>query len=168
MEVMEDLASPAPLTWQQRLLAPRTLAALAAGLLMGGALTAGIWYFQTKPQLDAAQLVYDATMDLWSLYDLQMASMKTSGTYRSGLDALLKTAPDGAALKARLASHVDLNTIAVVGDAEKFKIELNILNKDRTLLKVKGPIGKYMWTAQAARVIPEHVAGTDDGAPIAR
>ncbi|OGR98236.1 MAG: hypothetical protein A2V88_16050 [Elusimicrobia bacterium RBG_16_66_12] len=169
---MEDLAAPAPaapLTWRQRLLSPRTLASIAAGFVVGAAITGGIWRFHTKPRVDAARKIYDATMDMWALYDLQMAAKRNSGAFVDGLDALLATTKDGPALKARMAGRVDLNTAAVVGDAEKFKIELNILNRDRTLLRIRGPIGRYLWARKTAAPPPETSASSGDmGAPIAR
>lgn len=142
---MEDPASPAPSSWSQRLFAPRNLASMAAGLVLGSALVGGIWWFYTKPRVEAAQKIYDATMDLWVLYDLQLASKRSTGAYVNGLDALLATTKDGPALKTRLAGHIDLNTAAIVGEAAKFKIELNVLDKDRTLVKIKGPIDELIW-----------------------
>lgn len=146
---MED---PVPRTWRQRLLTPPSFLSIAAGLAVGAAITSGIWWFYTKPKVEAAHKIYDATKDLWALYDLQMENKRSSGVYINGLDALLATTKDGAALKARMAGHVDLNTVTIVGDAEKFKVELNVLDKDRTFLKVRGPLGKLLWPGTADAV----------------
>lgn len=170
-EGVEDFAapaSPAPLAWKQRLQSPRALAAVLAGAIAGGAITGGYWRFSVKPKLEAAQKLYNATMDMWALYDLQMESKKSAGTYANGLDALLAKAKDGRALKTRLAGHVDLNTITIVGDAEKFKVELNILDADRTLIKIHGPLDRSIWGGTAAAPLPEASSSNDAGAPVNR
>ncbi|MEK7384240.1 MAG: hypothetical protein AAB262_13260 [Elusimicrobiota bacterium] len=166
---MDDPDVPIPLTWRQRLLRPPAFSSMAVGLVLGAAIAGGHWWFQVKPRVEAARKIHDATMDLWTLYDLQMANKRSSGIYVNGLNALLATTKDGPALKARMAGHIDLNTVAILGDADKFKVELNILDANRTLLKVKGPIGRYLWTAAAAAPLPEASSSSDGmGAPIGR
>jgi len=138
-------------------------------IVVGGVIAGANWQFRVKPQLEASRKIYDATMDMWTLYDLQMRNKESTGGYINGLGALLATGEDGPALKARMAEHVDLNTIAVVGDDEKFKIELNVRDKDRTLLKIKGPIARYVWTGTVAAPLPEASMSSDGmGAPIRR
>jgi len=163
---MEDLAAPTP---RQRLLSPRAPVAVAAGLVVAAAVCGGIWRFSVKPAVEASVKIHAATMDMWALYDLQMARKRSVGVYANGLDALLATTKDGPALKARMAGYIDLNTAAVVGDADKFKVELNVLDEKRTLLKIKGPIGERLWTGKVAAPLPEASSSSDGlGAPVGR
>jgi hypothetical protein len=113
---------------------------IAAGLAVGAAGTAGAWYVWLKPQLDDARVRAATLEDISHLFGLQNDYMKAKGVYADGLDALLSTDPGREAFKARLASHVDMSTLAVVGGPKKFKIEANALDKERTLIKLKGPV----------------------------
>ena len=168
---MDDLAAPVPVpqTWRRRLVSPRSLMGMAVGLVIGCAVLGGVWRTYMRPQRETAQRRYDTTMDLWALYDLQMTHKLVLGTYANGLDALLATSRDGPALKARMAGHLDLNTVAVVGDAGKFRLEANVLDSERTLVKIKGPIMERMRPAAPAPTLPEASSSSSDmGAPIGR
>ncbi len=114
-------------------------AALAVGgLALLGAL--GWWFFVAKPEYDALMLRGRATTDLFALYDLQVEYHRTRGVYSDDLEVLLKSAPDRAeALRAALREHTHLDTLVVAGDEEKFRLEANVRDAERTLLKIKGP-----------------------------
>ena len=118
----------------------RVLTALAAGLALGAAGAAVGWRVWLKPRRQESELRYETLRDITALFGLQLSYKIAKGTYANDLDALLTITPNSAALKARLAAHVDLSTLAVVGNAEKFKIEANVRDKDRTLMKLKGPL----------------------------
>jgi len=140
------------LTWGQRLAHPRTLLSLAAGVLVGVAGAAGGWWLWLKPQREAAHLRYEAMMDVLKLYDLQVKHKQARGAYADGLETLLASTGEREAIKARLAAHVDMNTIAVVNMGEKFRVEVNVLDPDRTLMKIKGPPPEF--TPRAAPNVP--------------
>jgi len=144
------------------------LARIAGGILLGCAVSGAVWVGSVKPRIEAAQKRYDTTMALWTLYDLQLANKKATRAYANSLDALLASAKNGSALKARMAASLDLNTVAVVGDAEKFKLEANVLDPERTLIKIKGPIAGRTWSSAPALPLPEAPSSSDIGAPIAR
>lgn len=141
-----------PLTWKQKMTHPRTLGAIALGVLVGAAGAAGGWYVWLKPQRELARLRYDAMMDVLKLYDLQVKYKQARGAYANDLESLLASSGDKEALRARLALHVDMNTIAVVDQGEKFRVEVNVLDKDRTLMKIKGPPPEF--TPRAVPVVP--------------
>jgi hypothetical protein len=161
MEVMSG-------TWKERLFAPRTLGFAAAGLAVGLA-AAGIgWKVWLVPQRRIAVLREETVRDVMALYDLQVKYKRAHGTYANGLDALLPFAPDPAALKARMAAHLDLSTLAVVGSADKFRIEANVLDGERTLVKIAAPsrTGPPPPTAAIPMAVPAS-GDSDGGAPIA-
>lgn len=145
---------------------PRMLRALAGSAAAGLALAAVGWYAIIKPDQALVQKRYESTIDIARLYGLQVAHKKAKGAYASDLDALLALAPDGAALRASLAANVDMTTLAVVGDANKFKIELNVLDPERTSIKVRGPVAPRQAAATPA-AMPEQTAPLNaDGAPL--
>ncbi|MDX6767885.1 MAG: hypothetical protein SF051_00010 [Elusimicrobiota bacterium] len=119
---------------------PLVLKALAAVIAAAGLAAAGHYALNLKPEYDALMLRGRTTQDLFALYDLQVAYHKRYGTYADDFEALVRTAPDGgAALRARLQAHAHLDTLAVAGDAEKFRLEANVRDPERTLIVVKGP-----------------------------
>ena len=59
-----------------------------------------------------------------------------------------------------------MNTLTVVGDANKFKIELNVLDADRTLISVKGPIAPRAPPAAPLALPTQTPAMSAGGAPI--
>ena len=164
---MTEPSSPPP-TWRRRLAHPRTLAAMMAGVVAGLAVAAGGWWRYLRPQREIAQIRYDTLQDLMSLYALQVAHHKSAGTYANSLDALLAGAKDASVLKARLAKHVDLNTVTVVGNAEKFKLEVNALDGERSLIKVKGPVAPRRPSKPRAPLPEPSSASQNAGAPVGR
>ena len=153
------------LTRWQRLRQPRTLISIAAGAVAGLGLGAGYWHVVVKPQNALQQKRFESTIDLAKLYGLQLTYKKTKGTYANDLDSLLTLSPDGAALKASLAANADMTTLAVVGDAKKFKIELNVLDDVRTPIKVKGPFPTNVRSAPLNLPLPAPPPNSD-GAPL--
>lgn len=110
----------------------------AAALALAG--TAGWWYVVAKPEYDTLMLRARANADLFALYDLQVSHRQRNGVYADDLESLLKNALDGgAALRRDLAAHTHLDTLVVAGDEEKFRLEANVRDAQRTLLKIKGP-----------------------------
>lgn len=115
----------------------RAAGALGAAVL---AVAAGWYLLSARPQYDLLMLRARAQQDLYGLYDLQVRHKAARGTYAGDLEALLRTAPDGgAALRRALQEHTHLETIVVAGDAQKFRLEANVRDQERTLLRVKGP-----------------------------
>ena len=145
----------------------RPLVILAAALLAGGLGSTAGWLLWIKPQRDAAELRYRTVQDVAALFELQLRYRRTTGTFASNLNALLSLSPSGASMKAAMGRHLDLATLAIVGDPRRFKIEANVLDAERTLIKVKGPI-----LNRAARAAPSSVPPAlpppenADGAPI--
>lgn len=110
----------------------------AGALALAGVV--GWWFLVSKPEYDVIMLRANATSDLFALYDLQMAHQRSRGAFADDLEVLLKTAPDGGtALRARLQAHTHLDTLVVAGGAADFKLEANVRDAERTLLRVKGP-----------------------------
>jgi hypothetical protein len=142
---MEENApsSPSPFAKLKRsLVEPRTLFYVALALALGAAGTGITWRFYLKPIRAVAETRYRAQAGLIRLYDLQVAYRKANGAYANDLDTLLMSAPDGAQLREKLKASVDLNTLAVVGDANRFRLEANVLDPERTSVKIRGPLGQ--------------------------
>lgn len=100
----------------------------------------GHYLLAIKPEFELTLLRAEAQRDLLSLFELQLAHHKRYAVYSSDLEQLLRGAPDGgAALRARLLEHTHLDTLVVAGDAERFKLEANVRDAERTLLVMKGP-----------------------------
>ena len=157
-----------PMHWKQRLTHWTTFALIAASVAVG----LGLQFVVKRVQGDADQVItrkrYQATMDLAQMYGLQVTYKRAKGTYANDLASLLSVDPDAAALKASLAANVDMNTLAVVGDANKFKIELNVLDPDRTPIKIRGPITNKKVAAEPSALPAPAPPSNGDGAPIAR
>lgn len=155
------------MTWKQRLTDRRTWLAVGAGLAVG-AVGAGVgWQVWLKPQRELAQLRFDTMNDVLKMYGLQTAYKQAHGTYANDLETLLASSPDRAAFKARLASHVDINTVAVVNEGAKFKIEVNVLDKDRTLVKIKGPPPEFVPRDAPKNIVePGQAVDGDAGKPV--
>ncbi|MBI4371270.1 MAG: hypothetical protein HY552_03115 [Elusimicrobia bacterium] len=132
----------APPTEKPRRLSALVLAAAAAGLAAGLGAGALVWRLRLEPRYEAALRRYETVQDVMALYGLQERYKRAWGVYADGLDALLSIAPDGPALRARMAGHLDLATLAVVGGADRFKIEANALDGERTLVRVRGPVAQ--------------------------
>jgi hypothetical protein len=160
-----ELAAPTPTTWKQRAVAPRTILTILAAMAVGAA-AAGVWrQVWLKPRQALTQKRVDATLDLARLYGLQLAYKKAHGTFANDLGALLPLSPEGAALKADLAANADMSTFVVAGDAQRFKIELNVLDPERTSIKIRGPLTPRQTAAPSGLAAPAPPMNAD-GAPI--
>ena len=120
----------------------RSKLALAIAASLGLAGIGAFQKFYLKPQRAIADIQYQSHLGLMRLYDLQMAYHGANGAYANDLDTLLMSAPDGAQLREQLKASVDINTLAVLGDAKRFRLEANVLDPRRTSVKIRGPLGK--------------------------
>jgi hypothetical protein len=156
-----------PTHWKQRLTHWTTFALIAASAAIG----LGLHFVLKRVSGDADQVItrkrYQASLDLSQMYGLQVSYKRAKGTYANDLASLLSVDPDAAALKASLAANVDMNTLAVVGDANKFKIELNVLDPDRTPIKIRGPIPAKTAAPEPSALPAPAPPSNGDGAPIA-
>jgi hypothetical protein len=123
-----------------RLKQPRTLIYVAVALALGAAGAGVYWQVALKPMRAVAETRYRSHVALMRLYDMQLAFRNANGRYANDLDTLLMSAPDGAKLRDSLKASVDLNTLAVFGDAKGFRFEANVLDPARTSVKIKGPM----------------------------
>lgn len=121
---------------------PRTLFMIALALVAGAAGAAVGWKVYLQPIRAVAAIRYQSHAGLMRLYDLQVAYHAKHGAYADGLDTLLASAPDGAQLREKLKASMDLETLAVIGDAERFRLEANVLDPQRTAVKIRGPLGE--------------------------
>lgn len=121
---------------------PRTLFFVALALTIGAAGAAVGWKVYLKPVRAIADIRYQSHLGLMRLYDLQVAYHGAHGAYANDLDTLLASSPDGAQLRAKLAATMDITTLAVIGDAERFRLEANVLDPQRTSVKIRGPLGE--------------------------
>ena len=119
---------------------PRTLASIAVALALGAAASGVYWQLALKPLRAVAYTQYESHIALMRLYDLQVAFRDANGRYANDLDTLLMSAADGAQLREKLRGCVDLNTLAVIGDARAFRFEANVLDPSRTSVKIRGPM----------------------------
>jgi len=121
-----------------------TRALIIVGLVLAVAAAGSAVYKKVvlKPELALATMRYEAQMGLMRLYDLQMEYRKGHEAYANDLEALLATAPDGAQLRDKLKASTDISTLAVIGDADRFRLEANIRDPQRTLVKIRGPLGE--------------------------
>ena len=163
---MEASVPPPAMDSKSRLKKTRGLLGLAGGVALGAAAAAGWWRVVEVPAQALRQKRYESTMNVVKMYGLQLAYKRARGTYANDLASLLSVDPDGAALRASLAANIDMSTLAVDGDANKFKIEVNVLDPDRTLIKITGPIGRRA-RATTPLALPIQAPAVDaDGAPI--
>ena len=121
---------------------PRNLFYVLLAVVLGFAGAAAGWKLYIKPIRATADIQYRSHECLMRLYDLQMAYHGAHGTYAGDLDTLLASASDGAQLREKLKASVDINTLAVVGDASRFRLEINVLDPQRTSVKIRGPLGR--------------------------
>ena len=142
---MEEQAASAPsfaASLKRRLFSRTALIALAVSLAAGwaGAMIARRVYLD--PLQATAETRFRSHMSLMRLYDLQVAFRSARGTYANDLDTLLGSSPDGAKLRDQLKADIDINTLAVIGDANRFRLEANVLDAERTAVKIRGPFGE--------------------------
>ena len=142
---MEENAPPAPsvlVRIKKNLTDPRIRVILALTLALGAA----SGYFGGRLYLKSvrvgANARYQSHQGLMRLYDLQIEYRKGHEAYANDLETLLATAPDGAQLREKLKAAMDINTLAVIGDADRFRLEANVLDPQRTLVKIRGPLGE--------------------------
>jgi|CXWL01.1.fsa_nt_gi hypothetical protein len=114
---------------------------LLFALVCGVAGTAAGWTLWLKPQQVTAQRRYQTHQALMRLHDMQMTYRAARGTFANDLDSLLAASPDGAKVREILRANADDATLTVVGDAQKFRLEANVLDGERTLVKIRGPMG---------------------------
>lgn len=141
---MEESSPESPTYFSQlkrALTEPRTLFVVALALALGAAGAGVGWKLFLQPARAIAAIRYQSHLGLMRLYDLQVAYHGAHGTYANDLDTLLASAPDGAKLRAQLAATMDINTLAVIGDATRFRLEANVLDPQRTSVKIRGPLG---------------------------
>ncbi|HXT01291.1 MAG TPA: hypothetical protein VN915_11490 [Elusimicrobiota bacterium] len=151
---------------KRRLNEGRTWLMIAATFLVGGA-AAGAWrMYMLLPEQAMVHKRYQSSLDIARMYGLQLSYKRAHGTYANDFASLLTVAPDAAELKASLAANVDMNTLTVVGDESRFKIELNVLDGQRTPIKVKGPVPDARPAAAPAALTPAPPPMSADGAPI--
>jgi hypothetical protein len=149
----ENAPRPSRLAELARLfLQPRVLGSIAAGLALGGVGTAIGYQVYLKPLRAIAQRRYGAHEALIRLYDLQLAYKNAHGAYANDLETLVGSAPDAEQLRAKLRANTDYSTLVVKGDAERFRLEANVLDRERTIFKFRGPFGA---SAAPARPEPE-------------
>lgn len=89
------------------------------------------------------------------LYDLQMAHHARTGTFAGDLESLLAAAPDAQAIRAAIKANADPNTLTVVGDDDSFKLEANVLDPQRTIVRFRGPFPDKPRQAPALPDLPE-------------
>jgi len=124
------------------------LMTMGASLVLSAVGLAATWYLYLAPiQADAIKLS-ETVIDISNLYGLQMRYKESNKSYANDLETLLAMTPDREAFKARLARNVDMTTLAVVGDAKKFKLEANVLDRERTLVRLRGPVVDPVATAE--------------------
>lgn len=149
--------------WLKRLRDPRRF---AAGLLLG-VIGFAIARACHKPQQALTQKHYATSQDVLELYRLQIRYKTARGAYANDLDSLLSITPDAAARKARMGEHLDMSTLAVVGNAKHFKIEANVLDPERTFVSIRGPIPYYYHPGKEPTLQTMEAPPTLDGAPLA-
>ena len=121
---------------------PRTLATIAVAAAVGVAGAFGVAKLYLAPIRAVSDTRFLSHECLMRLYDLQMAYHGAHGVYANDLETLLTGVTDAAQLRDKLKRSVDLNTLAVVGDANRFRLEINILDAQRTSVKIRGPLGR--------------------------
>ena len=123
---------------------PRTLVTIAIAALVGVAGAFGVAKLYLAPIRAVSDTRFLSHECLMRLYDLQIAYHGAHGVYANDLETLLTGVTDAAQLRDKLKRSVDLNTLAVVGDARAFGEKKNPLNryspafKSRTTM-ISGP-----------------------------
>lgn len=146
-----------------------SLKSIGLGTGLAAILLAGAWAVWIRPMKAEAKMQAETSMDVSALFALQLKYKEAKGVYANDLDTLLSISPDRDAIKARLSRNVDMATFAVVGDAAKFKIEANMLDGERTLIKMKGPAKTYKDDGgpRMTEAPTSAGSGNETGAPVA-
>ena len=141
--VMADNEPSSPLASLKSLVTSTRFLTVTAVLTVVSAAGAwGYWKVAVAPQIAIARVRFESHTALMRLYDLQLAYRKTHDTYAKDLDSLLASAADGPQLRAKLQETTDITTLAVIGDADRFRLEANVRDPERTLVKFRGPTGR--------------------------
>ena len=117
---------------------PRVRIAMILLAVMTAFGCAGYWIKVLKPMRVIAETRFQSHVALMRLYELQIAYRGKHETFAKNLDDLLEGAPDAMALRASLKANTDINTLAIIGDADRFRLEANILDPARTAVKFRG------------------------------
>ena len=120
-------------------LTPAGLLGAALAIAAGGGIGIVAGRMVAEPHRKLGELRFKAQTVMFKLHDLQRDFRRAKGQYANGLDALLASTPEGPAIRKELSERVDMNTLVVKGDAKAFRLEANILDPERTLIKLKGP-----------------------------
>jgi hypothetical protein len=167
MTAMEEAGST-PITWKQRLYSRETWLAVVLGGALGTAIAGAWWKIWVVPEQAIIHKRYQSTMDIARMYGLQLTYKRAHGTFANDFASLLTVEPDAAALKASLAANIDMTTLTVVGDEKRFKIELNVLDAERTPIRIRGPIVPKAPAAEPSALPAPAPPMNADGAPIGR
>lgn len=124
--------------YKRRVVSPASLAAIGISTALSIAGVAGFHTFFIKPRRAIIATRYNSHVALMRLYKLQLSYHAAHGTFASTLETLLSSTPDGAQLREQLKATTDITTLAVIGDASRFRLEANILDPERTLVKFRG------------------------------
>ncbi len=120
---------------------PAVKAVMIASVLATAGWAAYVWKTELAPAKAAAETRFRSHNALMRLYALQLAHHKQKGTFAGDLDTLLAGAPDAEQIRAELTATTDITTLAVIGDEQKFRLEANVLDAERTLVKFRGTAG---------------------------
>ena len=157
-----------PITWKQRLVARETWQAVVLGGALGTAIAGAWWKIWVVPEQAIIHKRYQSTMEIARMYGLQLSYKRAHGKFANDFPSLLTVEPDAAELKASLAANVDMATLTVVGDEKRFKIELNVLDPQRTPIRIRGPIMPKAPAAEPSAIPAAAPPMNADGSPIAR
>jgi len=113
---------------------------IVLAMVLGGAGAAIGRKFLIQPLRDVADIQFRSHEGLLRLYALQKDYHRAHGTFANDLDTLLASAPDGAELRKKLAATMDIETLAVIGDEDDFRLEANVLDTKRTSVKIRGQL----------------------------
>ncbi len=153
--------APAPASESRFAIAKRKMAepkmiALAAGLVVLAAIGVVAWRQAVIAPMKAIAMKRRGTHDvLIKLYDLQMTYRGKTGTFANDLESLLATAPDAQKIREAIKANADPNTLTVVGDADSFKLEANVLDPQRTIVRFRGPFPDKPREAPVLPDLPE-------------
>ncbi|MEK7389772.1 MAG: hypothetical protein AAB036_08735 [Elusimicrobiota bacterium] len=113
------------------------------GALLIGVLGSGIgWNLWIRPLRDVSQRRYQAHQAMMRLYDLQMQYRAARGVFAGDIDTLLASTQDGERVRSILKANTDFTTLTVVGGEQSFRLEANVLDSERTIIKIRGPMGE--------------------------
>ena len=154
---MEPQAPAAKTDWNAAFRQKRSPKLIAGSLALGVALSGLGWQFYLKPIRAIAEKRIQTQKAMIRLYDLQMTFRGAHGTFANDPETLINSAPDASALREQLKANADYSTLTVVGDAEKFKLESNVLDPERTAIKIRGPFPTSTPKPVEREALPEPV-----------